>query len=49
MKPFLILSSLIIIVGTKIRIDKNKKGEMVSHPFARLQMLVQSLGYKMYS
>ena len=49
MKPFIIITSLVVAVGTKIRIDKNKKGEMVSHPFARLQMLVQSLGYKIYS
>ena len=49
MKPFIILTSLALAISTKIRIDKNKKGEMVSHPFARLQMLVQSLGYKIYS
>ena len=49
MKPFIILTSLALAVSTKIRIEKNKKGELVSHPFARLQMLVQSLGYKIYS
>ena len=49
MKIIAILGALAVIVNTKIRIDLNKKGKLVSHPFARVHMIVQSLLYKIYA
>ena len=49
MKPLIILASLAVAISTIIRIDQNEKGKMVAHPFARLQMLVQSILYKIYA
>ena len=49
MKLLIILTSLAVAISTVIRVDQNAKGKMVAHPFARLQMLVQSVLYKIYS
>ena len=49
MKPLIILTSIAVTISTIIRIDQNEKGKMVAHPFALVQMLVQSVLYKIYA
>lgn len=49
MKTLIILTAFAVAISTIIRIDQNEKGKMVAHPFARVQMLVQSVLYKIYA
>ena len=41
-----VVSAIAVI---KIKASLNEKGKMVAHPFARLQMLVQSVLYTIYA
>ena len=49
MKSCIILAVLSAIAAIKIKATLNEKGKMVAHPFARLQMLVQSVLYTIYA
>ena len=49
MKLCIIIGLISAIANVKIRATLNEQGKMVAHPFARLQMIVQSLLYKIYS
>lgn len=49
MKSCITLGILSVIVAIKIKAALNEKGKMVAHPFARLQMLVQSVLYAIYA
>ena len=49
MKPCITLVILSAIAAIKIKATLNEKGKLVAHPFARLQMLVQSVLYAIYA
>ena len=49
MKLCIILGLLSATADVIIRSRLNEKGRMVAHPFARVQMIIQSLLYKIYS